>query len=290
MKYKQYDPVTLRKIQQVELGIYKEIRRICDKYHLSCFALYGTAIGVARHKGFIPWDDDMDIGMLREDYETFLKVAPQEFAGKYKLTGPDCADKYYNLVPNVSKVGTRFIHLFDSGNFNVGILVDIFPLDYTVADDKLRKKQEQKCLFWRTLYLLRNVNFYKNHLEGDGNRFLLLASAVAHHLLRISPLSNDFLARRYKKWAVKYNDPAHRGTLITRLGEESAEKSLLAQEEMFPLVEMPYEDTTIHMVRCYDKMLRNFYGDYMQLPPEENRKNHYPNFLDFGEEENAQGI
>ena len=72
MGYKQYEPETLKKIQGKELEIIKEFVRICEKYEIPYFAVFGTAIGAIRHHGFIPWDDDVDFGMLREDYERFL--------------------------------------------------------------------------------------------------------------------------------------------------------------------------------------------------------------------------
>lgn len=91
MGYRQYDPAVLQKIQQEELVVLKEFVRICNKYSINYFAVFGTAIGAVRHHGFIPWDDDMDFGMLRDDYEKFIKVAPKEFHGKFGLAGPRIA-------------------------------------------------------------------------------------------------------------------------------------------------------------------------------------------------------
>jgi phosphorylcholine metabolism protein LicD len=71
--YKQYEPKVLKKIQQEELKVLKEFIRICDKYDINYFGVFGTVIGTVRHQGFIPWDDDMDFGMLRDDYEKFKK-------------------------------------------------------------------------------------------------------------------------------------------------------------------------------------------------------------------------
>ena len=90
MGYKQYEPEVLKKLQQEELVVLKEFVRICNKYDISYFAVFGTNIGIIRHHGFIPWDDDMDFGMLRDDYEKFLKVAPSEIGDHFGLAGPDC--------------------------------------------------------------------------------------------------------------------------------------------------------------------------------------------------------
>lgn len=72
---KPYDPQILKRLHEVQVEILKDFETICKKHHLEYFALYGTAIGAVRHQGFIPWDDDIDVGMLREDYEKFLTIA-----------------------------------------------------------------------------------------------------------------------------------------------------------------------------------------------------------------------
>lgn len=77
------DNEILRKVQLAQLDMAKEVKRICNKYNINYFMDSGTLLGAVRHKGFIPWDDDLDFGMLREDYEKFLKVAPTELNSKY---------------------------------------------------------------------------------------------------------------------------------------------------------------------------------------------------------------
>ena len=72
--YKQYDPDVLNKLQKVQTEMLKDVLEVCNKYDLPCFLIYGTAIGAVRHKGFIPWDDDIDVGMLRKDYDKLLSV------------------------------------------------------------------------------------------------------------------------------------------------------------------------------------------------------------------------
>ncbi|MCD8022436.1 MAG: LicD family protein, partial [Lachnospiraceae bacterium] len=78
-----YDPEVLKKIQAVELDMLKDFDALCEKYHLEYFCVGGTTIGLLRHQGYIPWDDDIDIGMMRSDYDRFLEVAEKEYGDKY---------------------------------------------------------------------------------------------------------------------------------------------------------------------------------------------------------------
>ena len=105
---REYTQEELRKIQALGMETLREFIRICEKYGLDYFAISGTAIGAVRHKGFIPWDDDMDVGMLREDYDRFLEVAPGELKGRYEL-----------YSASLQKTGAGFLSADVSGGFRV---------------------------------------------------------------------------------------------------------------------------------------------------------------------------
>lgn len=277
--YRQYKPEVLKRLQQEELGVLKEIIRVCEKHNITYFALFGTAIGAVRHKGFIPWDDDIDIGMLRKDYEHFLKVAPKEFKGKYKISGPDTKEKYYNLIPNVSKVGTRLCTQYDHGRYHVGILVDIFPYDGLAEDKKDRKRQIACTSFWRRLNMVRNVNFFTNSVSKKGNFIPRLASLIAHCLAQAVP--GTFIYRQYLKHATAYNG---RSSMVTQLCDSGTMESVLSIDELLPVKKIPFEDFELCVPKANEKILSQMYGDYMQMPPPEKRQNHYPYLLDFGDD------
>ena len=99
----QYDPKVLRKLQLAELEVFKDFIKICDENGLSYFLFAGCAIGVERHKGFIPWDDDIDIGMLRDDYEKVLKIYREKYTDKYVVLDIDSQETFdvtINLAGN----------------------------------------------------------------------------------------------------------------------------------------------------------------------------------------------
>lgn len=284
--YKQYEPEVLKKIQQEELKVLKEFIRICDKYDINYFGVFGTVIGTVRHHGFIPWDDDMDFGMLRDDYEKFKKVAPEEFGDRYGLAGPDCNQKYYNFVSKMYKKNTRFATNYDHGNFEMGINIDIFVFDDLAMNRKARNKQMKKALFLRKLYMTKNVNFYTSSVFTKGNLMGRIACGLMHYAWKVLPVTNEWLAKKWKENATRYHGTSK---VVTQFNDTMIWESRISMDDLFPLVELPFEDIKIKVPKNYDKILRELYGDYMQLPPKEKRQNHYPYILQFEGEKEVYG-
>ena len=285
--YRQYEPEVLKRLQREELEVLREFVRICNKYDIQYFAVFGTCIGAIRHKGFIPWDDDMDFGMLREEYERFCKVAPKEMGDRFGLAGPDCKEKFYNFVSKLYKKNTRFATYYDHGNYNMGINLDIFVFDNLAEAEKDRNKQIRRSGLIRSIYMVKNVNFYSNAVFKEGKGLKRLLCGAAHYLLKILPVTDEFLCRKWKKNAMRYHGKTD---VVTQFNDTMILESSLKLEDVNDLIEVPFEDLMIKVPRNYDAILRNVYGDYMQLPPPEKRQNHFPYILEFSKEgENANG-
>lgn len=119
-----------KRIWAVQLEMLDEVERICKKYGLKYFADSGTLIGAVRHQGYIPWDDDIDLAMLREDYETFLKVAPGELKEHLVLQTPYREKNYLRAHAQLRNSRTTGCSREDrKAGYNCGIFIDIFPLD-----------------------------------------------------------------------------------------------------------------------------------------------------------------
>lgn len=285
MSDKEYDQETLKKLQQVELEILKDFISICNKYNLPYFATGGTAIGALRHQGFIPWDDDVDVCMLRKDYDTFMEVAPKEMGDKYIFMTTETEPRYPLMFGKMVKKGTRFIEdAYQQANYPLGIYIDIFPYDQTPEDAGLRKKWQKKTWHIGRMHVLTlipnpklpdSVTGIKAFIANTGCRMI-------HLLFKLFGMTPAKTNRKYLKWATSCPEPD--SDLYIDYSYITGENLMIRTKDAFPVVEVPFEDTTVSMVRNYDEFLRPEYGDYMQLPPEDQRHNHYAAFIDFGEE------
>ena len=109
MAYKEYDKETLTKVHEIELELLNEFVRICDKHNLTYFLVGGTLLGAVRHSGFIPWDDDIDVGMPRVDYDKFINIAKNELKNDYLLDSVETDKNYFLPFAKILKRNTLFI-------------------------------------------------------------------------------------------------------------------------------------------------------------------------------------
>ena len=147
--YKQYDPDVLKKLQKVQTEMLKDVLEVCKKYDLPCFLIYGTAIGAVRHKGFIPWDDDIDLAMLREDYTKLIQILPEQLPKGFVVTGIHAKEKKYrsDRTHQLMVAADRdlwdineYIRYFHGYPYKY-VAVDIFPMDYVPEDEGLFRIQ-----------------------------------------------------------------------------------------------------------------------------------------------------
>lgn len=283
-QYKEYEPEVLKKLQRIQTEILKDFDKICQKYELSYFLLGGSGIGVVRHQGFIPWDDDIDVAMPRKDYDVLLHAIEEEMGEKYRILTP-LKDKNYSVnVTKIQKLGTKFVpyHAKDS-KCERCIDIDIFPLDHMPDDKKKRAKQLKRTWFLNKLIFLRGSGEPIIPLTGWKKNAAAIICKVVHLVMKLFHVSPAFLYRLLEKEETRYNnqDTQYMNTFRVTMSD----RSYISKEEMYPLIEMPFEDMTVYMPHAYDAYLTRLFGDYMQMPPKEKRVNHCPYILDFGEEE-----
>lgn len=281
-----YEPEVLRRLQNTQKEILKRVDAICEKYGIDYFVVFGTAIGTIRHKGFIPWDDDIDIGMLREDYER-LKQVPAEEWGDYTLSDSTDRMKQHVLIyPQVYRNGTVFetehhaTYDKKDPSETLPIWIDIFIYDYVKspedAERKIKKAHFTRKMFYYAKYGTRVIK-----TDPFSHKLACFFKNLCHVFLNLRKDPDVRLYRKYVK-LLKSEKTDYITTFDTSVPKEII-RSVMPVADFFPTVRVPFEDITVRISNHYDEMLRKIYGDYMVMPPEEKRVNHPPRILDFGD-------
>lgn len=266
------DNETLRKVQLAQLDIGKEIKRVCDENGIKYFLDSGTLLGAIRHKGFIPWDDDMDMGMLREDYERFIEIAPKKLKSEYFLQTWKTDKSYPYAFAKIRKKGTVFIEaVSQKTNAHNEIFVDIFPYDVYPDNETVRTKLMKKIMLLKySLWMKDGMTPWLRH-KSILDRLLVRAKYVPHYFYALTH-SRDAMIAEYEKLMPMYNAETSK-YYVEQSGGTPFGKWIIPTECFKKFIEVKFEDTMFLVPEKYDLYLKTVYGDYMQLPPVEKRGN-----------------
>ncbi len=246
------DTPTRRKMQLLIMKMYVEFERICRELNLRYYVAGGTLLGAVRHKGFIPWDDDLDVVMPRKDYDTFLKCAPALLKDGIGLN----ANAYPYSFSRMEVEGTHMTAPFKKQKRKV--FLDVLPLDCACEDEKLRIKHEKrnKQLMFRMYEEARKIPqlYWKNREVIIRRIFLKLFS------------SHKAVNRKWTKNAKKYYSEDAKNWLCM-CGEYGYEGEVFPKEYWGEPIMMEFEGLQVPCMREYDAYLSAHYGDYMQVPP-----------------------
>ena len=267
------DSTQLRKIQLAATAALKEFDRICTLLGTRYVIYGGTAIGAARHQGFIPWDDDVDVCMPREDYERFLAEAPAVIAPAFEVISSGSHPDYPRTFGVLGLVGSTFVPgVARHRSFRMPLGIDLFPLDPIPDDPKAFRRQARATWVWGRLLFLLGTPTPDIPLRAPLKQVASSIMHVVHWSLRAARVRPSTLQRRWERAARRYEASAS-----SRLGDFSTQdpgRWSASLEELFPARRVPFEDITVMTAHDDDAILRRGYGDYMQLPPEEERVNH----------------
>lgn len=276
------DPELLRNLQGLLAKLLVEFDRVCRDLGLPYVVYGGTAIGAVRHQGFIPWDDDADVCMLRSDYERLLEEAPRILGPEFSLENSRTHADFPNMFSFLTLKGTRFLPQFvEQTTYQMPVALDIFPLDEIPADPRQYRRQIRAAWFWgRVLYLQGTPKPYVA-FAGWRRRLVHTVAAAAYWSMRALRVKPRSLQKRWERAARRFEGAGTgRFTDFTDLTPQAWEVS---KENLFPPETMPFEDIRVKVPRQYDEVLRRGYGDYMTLPPPPERKTHQPVLVDLGE-------
>lgn len=245
------------------MGILDDIHRFCEEQSLRYSLSSGTLIGAVRHQGYIPWDDDIDIYMQRGDYERFLKTY-QDPQGRYKLLAPSQKERaggeaYYYTFAKVVDQRTKMIEQETEG-YEIGVYVDVFPVDYVTEN---QKKREFIFRMKKLLYKIRRCKI--SHSNP-------LRSQLAYRCYRSLPLTVGMIDKIIRMLIV-HHQPTNTLCHMSEAGPATP-KGCFPAEDMKKMTDMRFENRVYKVMVGYDDYLTRTYGDYMKLPPEDQRVTH----------------
>ncbi|VEB38919.1 LicD family protein [Legionella cherrii] len=249
----------LRQAQLKMLTMLEVVDSICRKHGLDYWLDAGTLLGAVRHQGFIPWDDDVDIAMPRSSYEQFLRVAPSEIPNWMWLQTIHSDPGYFNMATplKIRDRASRFIEKHEKGNepYVQGIFIDVFVYDRMPVDPKQRKRYK---FYAKKLSRLLCTKYSKVKIGHYPTFYKLIASFFPKPLL---------------EWGLQkiiHQANASHSPYIGR-GYNCVGKNLIKNEEIYPLQRVSFETKEFNIPRNAEAFLIQQYGDYLQLPPEEQR-------------------
>ncbi len=275
------DLETLHRIQTMML---KELDRVCIENNINYFIAYGTMLGQIRHGGFIPWDDDVDVCMMRKDYIKFLGIAEDCFDDKYFVQSYETDPETIWLYAKLRLKETEFRTYQDRKMENDGIYIDIFPLDFVPVNKKELSKKAKRVDLLTSLYTWKTNGVLNSRPKNGIDHLRQISKLFVYGLLRLVP--RNFILNLYEKEIYRSDYGRKRVALL----QEIRWGLCFSKKMIFPVKRGIFNGIEVNCVNNADLYLEHIYHDYMELPPEKERIGHLPEVLNFGKYENMENI
>ena len=238
------DSIELEEAKNVMLDILLEFDRICHIHSLVYWLDFGTLLGAVRYEGFIPWDDDLDVSMPRDDYNKFLEIAQKELKEEYFLQNKSTDKSIFIHFSKIRDNNSLYIEKHEINKnmeYHQGIYIDIFPVNYINPSVVSRIRYQ----------------FIKKCIKLFSNRYVSL----------------DVIARSLISFLNIFHSP--KNEYVVRGPEMMTDELKIYKQDIFPLAKIKFEEYQFYAPKDIDKYLRLFYGDnYMIPPPKDKRKTH----------------
>lgn len=267
----------LKKLQLNELEILKTIAALCDEHGIAWFIDAGTLLGAARHQGFIPWDDDIDIAMLRSDFDRFIEVARGHLPDGYSLHTFGNTPGFAGMFAKVYRDGTVFAtRETQEAGCDQGIFVDIFPYDFLEPDERIEAKQRRTAKLWQSAsYLWHSKTIVVPH-GGRLGRIEAVGCRAVHYLVK-GIFSREGIKRRFDRAIVRRE--LHPDDVVLELAWPNVQGYRVG--DLLPVSTLSFEGIDLPVPREWERYLVQMYGDWKKLPEPESRRTHLPLLLRF---------
>lgn len=267
--------ITSTKLKEIQLGILQYIDSICRENHIEYSIGCGTLLGAVRHKGFIPWDDDIDIVILRDEYNKLIKAIREDNNELYEVLLPEDEGYFYNFAKVTDK---RTLLIEDNWPTfcRLGVNVDLFPQDYL-------PEENPSSLVYKAWEYDKELKFCLTDIAyAHKKRYMrVLKRIVRYNQVRKSRKHNEWY------WKNKIQNIVDNTKKSSKVACLTSPPMVVWERRLFnKYIDIEFEKITCRCVKDYDEMLKVQYGDYMILPPEDKRKSNHDFVAVWKEREN----
>lgn len=262
--------IEIEELKILQMNILSAVHNFCltcnIKYSLSC----GSMLGCARHGGYIPWDDDIDIYLLREDYNRLIQEFPDVLEGCYKFVTLERFAKWDKAFGKIYDMRT-VLREREKEPYEIGVNIDVYPIDYVPQDKAKWFKYDKNRRFWQYVFNLRFAGFKVFNFHKDRSLGKNLCISMCKVVLLCIPLRT--IAKYLQYIAQKNNN--NKSDYVFECVQGIFQRSPFKKSLFDNLVLMPFEDREYMAFADYDEYLTNAYGDWRELPPVEKRVTHH---------------
>lgn len=277
--------VSIEKNKEVLLQTLKAFNVFCEKHNIQYFAAYGTLIGAIRHKGFIPWDDDIDVYMTRKEYDRFLSYRSELCDADYRI----CDHQDEGCPTSFARFYYANMSFWEYKQFPfiIGTFIDVIPLEEVEGNTPMVMSARQSIHHIRWKYRKSIACHPLKEIVSDLKSFDILSVAIKiYKKVRYRPFKNKYYRQLLQK---EQEIRAMKGNYYKPF--VFSIKSLYEKSWFENSLDWPFEDTTIKVPVGYEELLKYVYGDYMKLPPEEQRfGHHFSYYLDWNKRKSVAEI
>lgn len=253
-------------LKAIELEILDEFLRICKKHRLTYVLAGGTCLGAIRHKGFIPWDDDIDVSMPRKDFDRLAQLCKTELDNRYVFQSLDTEPNCGIVFGKIRKKGTVLSEEYSRHiKMTQGIWIDIFPYDAVPSNEKELRQYLRKVSFLKNLYIVK----CGYGLPSNASSLMRIEYPIAKIASKLIPINR--IINRLNKEMRRYQSDKTSTEVYPFGGAYGPEVEIMPLERLTNTISVEFEGRQCQTFSEYDTYLSNLYGDYMTLPPVEKR-------------------